>query len=124
MLIPYPHAVQRNCEVPRWGFVRTPHLHLRTDKASAFARAVFALECLPTLAVCRVAFARARDMRGEARLAIDDLAIDETARPLIHAGALPSVSNPLPAALPRPRRTPPWRPGGDRLAVRSDASGI
>ena len=51
MLIPYPHAVQRNCAVPRWCVGRTPHLHLRTDKASAFARTLFALECRPTLAV-------------------------------------------------------------------------
>jgi hypothetical protein len=42
----------------------------------------------------------ARDVRGGA-----GSPIDETARPLIHPGALPSVSTPT-AALPRPRRMP------------------
>jgi hypothetical protein len=42
MLIPYPHALQRNCTVPRRRFGRTPHLHLRTDKASAFAHTLLA----------------------------------------------------------------------------------
>ena len=64
MLIPYPHAVQRTGAVPRWGLVWTPHLHLRTDKAGAFARTVFALECLPTLAVA-LTIDRARNVRDD-----------------------------------------------------------
>jgi hypothetical protein len=96
MLIPHPHAPQRNCAVPRWRFGRTPHLHLRTDKASAFARTVFALECLLTLAV--ELQSSARDVRGGA-----GSAIDETARPLIHPGALPSVSTPTSGVFPTAR---------------------